>query len=54
VQAEMVAVLANMAESALAAGPAPGWEVSGGDPRRVEGDPRPPGARGDRVPVIWT
>ena len=48
-RAEMVAVLANMAESALAAGPAPVTGVSGGDPRRVEGDPRPPGARGGRV-----
>src|ERR1019366_3515577 len=48
-QAEMVAVLANMAESALAAGPAPATEVSGGDPRRAEGDRRAPGPRGGRV-----
>src|SRR6266581_1364280 len=49
--AEMVAPLANMAESALAGGArtaasGPVMEVSGSDPRRVEGDPRPPGAHG--------
>jgi len=49
-RAEMVAALANMAESALAAGPA--TAVSGGDPRGAEGDQLPPGARRDRVPVI--
>src|SRR5215813_7920832 len=49
VQAEMAAVLANMAESALAAGSALVTELSGGDPRRVEGNPRPPRARGDRI-----
>src|ERR1035441_1248198 len=48
-QAEMVAVLANMAESALAAGPAPATEVSGGDPRRAEGDRRAP----DRAAVVY-
>src|SRR5712691_3919702 len=48
--AEMVASVANMAESALAAGPpSPAVAVSGGDPRRAEGDRRPPGAGGDRV-----
>src|SRR5205809_7360257 len=54
--AEMVAPLANMAESALAgvtltaAGEPPACpEVSSGDPRRVEGNPRSPGAHGDRV-----
>jgi len=51
-RAEMVAALANMAESALAAAPAPVTEVSGGDPRRAQADPLPPGAHRDRVPVI--
>ena len=54
--AEMVALLANMAGSALAGGAltaagTPTAGVTGSDPRRVEGDPRPPGARGDRIPV---
>src|SRR5712691_10218523 len=52
--AEMVAPLANMAESALAGGArtaasGPVMEVSGSDPRRVEGDPRPPGAHGRNI-----
>lgn len=55
--AEMVALLANMAGSALAgdaltAASEQATGVTGSDPRRVEGDPRPPGARGDRIPVI--
>src|SRR5260370_20570986 len=49
-RAEMVAALANMAESALAAAPAPVTEVSGGDPRRAQAYPLPPGAHPDRVP----
>src|SRR5712691_11844408 len=47
-RAEMIAVLANMAESALAARPAREQEA-GGDPRGAEGDRRSPGAGGDRI-----
>src|SRR5512132_3881855 len=46
---ELVAPLANMAEAALAAGPAATAGASGGDPGRAEGDPLSPGADGDRV-----
>jgi len=49
VLAELVAPLANMAQAALGAGPG-----AGGDPRRAEGEPLPPRARGDRIPVTWT
>jgi hypothetical protein len=48
-RAEMVAVLANMAESVLAARPG---KAAGGDPRGIQGDQLSPGAGRDRVPVI--
>src|SRR5215472_14065980 len=47
-RAEVVAVLANMAESVLAAKTAAGT-VSGGDPRGAEGDRGAPGSDRDRV-----
>src|ERR1700746_733501 len=52
--AGVVALLAHMAGPALAGGALtaasdPGMEVTGSDPRRVEGDARPPRAHGDRI-----
>src|SRR5258708_8002277 len=46
---ELVAPLANMAEAALAARAPATAGVSGGDPRRAEGDQIPSGAHGARV-----
>ena len=50
-QAEMTAVLANMAESVLAARSVAG-QVSSGDPRRAEGDELAPGPGGGRVCLL--